>query len=70
MPACDILINNAGIFQPADFFAVDDAGWDRHWAVNVMSGVRLSRAYLPAMEKAGWGRVVFLGSESAFNIPV
>ena len=69
-PAIDILVNNAGIFQPSDFFDTDDAVWDRHWQVNVMAGVRLSRAYLPGMEKAGWGRVIFIGSESAFNIPV
>jgi len=70
LPTVDILVNNAGIFQPADFFDADDAAWDRHWQVNVMSGVRLSRAYLPGMERAGWGRVIFLASESAFNIPV
>ncbi|RZK82844.1 MAG: SDR family oxidoreductase, partial [Methylobacterium sp.] len=70
VPAVDILVNNAGIFEPIDFFAADDATWDRHWQVNVMSAVRLSRAYLPGMEKAGWGRVIFIGSESAFNIPV
>lgn len=70
LPAVDILINNAGVFQPIDFFEADDAVWDRHWQVNVMSGVRLSRAYLPGMEQAGWGRVIFLASESAFNIPV
>jgi NAD(P)-dependent dehydrogenase (short-subunit alcohol dehydrogenase family) len=69
-PRCDILVNNAGIFAPSDFFDTDDAEWDRHWRVNVMSGVRLSRAYLPAMERAGWGRVIFISSESAFNIPV
>jgi NAD(P)-dependent dehydrogenase (short-subunit alcohol dehydrogenase family) len=69
-PKADILVNNAGIFQPGDFFETDDAVWDRHWQVNVMSAVRLSRAYLPGMEKAGWGRVIFLASESAFNIPV
>jgi NAD(P)-dependent dehydrogenase (short-subunit alcohol dehydrogenase family) len=69
-PACDILVNNAGIFQPSDFFETDDAAWDRHWQVNVMSAVRLSRAYLPGMEQAGWGRVINLASESAFNIPV
>jgi NAD(P)-dependent dehydrogenase (short-subunit alcohol dehydrogenase family) len=69
-PVCDILVNNAGIFQPSDFFDTDDATWDRHWQVNVLSGVRLSRAYLPGMEKARWGRVIFLASESAFNIPV
>lgn len=70
VPKVDILINNAGIFQPLDFFEASDEVWDRHWRINVMSAVRLSRAYLPAMEKAGWGRVVFLASESGFNIPV
>jgi NAD(P)-dependent dehydrogenase (short-subunit alcohol dehydrogenase family) len=69
-PGVDILINNAGIFQPADFFDTPDEVWDRHWQVNVMSGVRLARAYLPAMEQKEWGRVIFLASESAFNIPV
>jgi NAD(P)-dependent dehydrogenase (short-subunit alcohol dehydrogenase family) len=70
VPATDILVNNAGIFQPADFFDAQDELWDRHWQVNVMSGVRLARAYLPGMQKSGWGRVIFLASESAFNIPV
>jgi NAD(P)-dependent dehydrogenase (short-subunit alcohol dehydrogenase family) len=69
VPAADILVNNAGIFQPIDFFDATDEVWDRHWQVNVMSGVRLSRAYLPGMAKAGWGRVIFIGSESSFNIP-
>ena len=69
-PACDILVNNAGVFSPSDFFDTPDAEWERHWQVNVMAGVRLARAYLPGMERAGWGRVIFLGSESAFNIPV
>ncbi|QWW70562.1 SDR family NAD(P)-dependent oxidoreductase [Rhizobium sp. WYJ-E13] len=66
----DILINNAGIFQPSDFFDTSDEVWDRHWQVNVMSAIRLSRAYLPGMEKANWGRVIFIASESGFNIPV
>ena len=70
LPAVDILINNAGIFQPADFFDADDELWDRHWQVNVMSAVRLSRGYLPGMQSKGWGRVIFVSSESAFNIPV
>lgn len=70
IPAADVLVNNAGIFEPADFFDTPDDVWDRHWQVNVMSGVRLARAYLPGMEKAGWGRVIFLASESGFNIPV
>ena len=69
-PRCDILVSNAGLFAPADFFDTPDSEWDRHWQVNVMAGVRLARAYLPAMREAGWGRVIFLGSESAFNIPV
>ncbi len=69
LPECDILVNNAGIFGQVDFFETDDAVWDQYWQVNVMSGMRLSRAYLPAMEQNGWGRVVFLGSESSFNIP-
>lgn len=68
-PAFDIVVNNLGIFQPQDFFETDDAIWDRHWQVNVMPGVRLARAYLPGMAERGWGRMLFLGSESAFNIP-
>ncbi|WP_027665934.1 SDR family NAD(P)-dependent oxidoreductase [Rhizobium leguminosarum] len=70
VPHVDILINNAGIFQPLDFFDADDEVWDRHWQVNVMSAVRLSRAYLPGMQKLDWGRVIFIASESGFNIPV
>jgi len=50
IPQVDILINNAGIFQPIDFFDAEDEVWDRHWQVNVMSTVRLSRAYLPGMQ--------------------
>ncbi|MBY5355402.1 SDR family oxidoreductase [Rhizobium leguminosarum] len=70
VPHVDILINNAGIFQPLDFFDAGDEVWDRHWQVNVMSAVRLSRAYLPGMQKLDWGRVIFIASESGFNIPV
>jgi NAD(P)-dependent dehydrogenase (short-subunit alcohol dehydrogenase family) len=69
-PTADILVNNVGIFGPQDFFDTPDADWTRFYEVNVLSGVRLSRAYLPEMEKKGWGRVVFLSSESALNIPV
>ncbi len=65
----DILINNAGIFGPKDFFEADDDLWQQYWDVNVMSGVRLSRALAPKMVENGWGRILFLGSESAFNIP-
>ncbi|QTF08608.1 SDR family oxidoreductase [Brenneria izadpanahii] len=69
LPGIDILVNNAGIYGPQDFFATDDAVWERYWQTNVMSGVRLARALLPAMTDKGWGRVVFISSESARNIP-
>ena len=65
----DILINNAGIFEPKGFFDTPDEDWARFFEVNVMSGVRLSRAYLPGMLKRNWGRIVFISSESALNIP-
>ncbi|KGT90297.1 oxidoreductase [Erwinia typographi] len=68
-PQCDVLVNNVGIFPQGDFFETQDEVWQTIWDVNVMSAVRLSRAYLPVMKKAGWGRVVFLSSESAVNIP-
>ena len=65
----DILVNNAGIFGPKDFFDTDDATWETYLQTNVMSGVRLSRELLPAMIARQWGRVVFISSESARNIP-
>jgi len=65
----DILVNNAGIYGPQDFYSTDDETWDNYWHTNVMSGVRLSRALLPGMVQKGWGRVVFISSESALNIP-
>jgi len=65
----DVLVNNAGIYGPKDFFEADDAVWETHWQTNVMSGVRLSRALAPAMAARGWGRIVFVSSESARNIP-
>ena len=65
----DILINNAGIFEPKGFFETPDEDWSRFFEVNVMSGVRLSRTYLPGMLKRNWGRIVFISSESALNIP-
>jgi NAD(P)-dependent dehydrogenase (short-subunit alcohol dehydrogenase family) len=68
-PSADILVNNVGIYGPQDFFEIPDEEWTRFFEVNVMSGVRLSRAYLPGMLKRNWGRVVFLSSESALNIP-
>jgi len=69
LPDVDILINNAGIFEPKAFFDIADEDWSRFFEVNVMSGVRLSRAYMPGMLKRNWGRIVFISSESALNIP-
>lgn len=69
VPSTDILVNNVGIFGPHDFFETPDEEWERFLAVNLLSGVRLSRAYLPGMAQRGWGRVMFLSSESGLNIP-
>ncbi len=69
VPQASILVNNLGIFEPKPFGEIPDADWFRFFETNVMSGVRLSRAYLPGMLKANWGRVVFIASESALNIP-
>jgi NAD(P)-dependent dehydrogenase (short-subunit alcohol dehydrogenase family) len=69
LPQVDILINNAGIFEPKGFLDIPDEDWSRVFDVNVMSGVRLARAYLPDMLKRNWGRIVFISSESALNIP-
>ena len=68
-PACDILVNNVGVYGPQDFFDIPDSEWTRYFELNVMSGVRLSRAYMPAMLQHNWGRVVFLSSEAGLNIP-
>jgi len=65
----DILVNNLGIFEPKPFEAITDEDWQRFFDTNVMSGVRLSRHYLPLMMKRGWGRIVFISSESGLNIP-
>src|ERR1700716_3230089 len=69
LPDVDILINNAGIFEPKEFFDIPDDDWSRFFEVNVMSGVRLARAYMPGLLKRNWGRIVFISSESALNIP-
>ncbi len=69
LPEVDILINNAGIFEPKGFVDIPDEDWIRFFEVNVMSGVRLSRAYMPGMLKRDWGRIIFISSESALNIP-
>src|SRR5882672_7032781 len=63
LPEVDILINNAGIFEPKGFLDIPDEDWSRFFEVNVMSGVRLARAYLPGMLKRNWGRIVFISSE-------
>ena len=68
-PRLDILVNNVGIFEPKPFEKITDADWEKFFAVNVMSGVRLSRAYLPAMKQRNWGRIVFISSESGLQIP-
>ena len=68
-PEVDILVNNLGIFERKAFEDIGDDEWQRYFDVNVMSGVRLSRAYLPGMKRRGWGRIVFISSESALQIP-
>ncbi|HTC67187.1 MAG TPA: SDR family NAD(P)-dependent oxidoreductase [Candidatus Acidoferrum sp.] len=65
----DILINNLGIFEPKPFAEISDADWLRFFEVNVMSGVRLSRHYLPGMLRKNWGRIIFISSESGQQIP-
>jgi NAD(P)-dependent dehydrogenase (short-subunit alcohol dehydrogenase family) len=68
-PDADVLINNVGIFDPKPFLEIPDAEWLRFFEVNVLSGVRLSRKYLPGMLKKNWGRVIFISSESAQQPP-
>jgi NAD(P)-dependent dehydrogenase (short-subunit alcohol dehydrogenase family) len=65
----DILINNVGIFAPKPFFEIPDEDWERFFQVNVMSGVRLSRHFVPGMVRRRWGRVQFISSESGVQIP-
>lgn len=69
LPQIDILVNNLGIFEPKPFADISDADWRRFFEVNVLSGVRLSRMYLPGMKQRNWGRIVFISSESAINTP-
>ena len=68
-PLVDILVNSLGIFEPKPFEDISDEEWRRFFEVNVLSGVRLSRAYLPGMKQRNWGRIVFISSESAINTP-
>jgi NAD(P)-dependent dehydrogenase (short-subunit alcohol dehydrogenase family) len=68
-PDVEVLVNNLGIFEPKRFEQIPDEDWFRFFEVNVLSGVRLSRHYLPRMMERGWGRIVFISSESAVQIP-
>jgi NAD(P)-dependent dehydrogenase (short-subunit alcohol dehydrogenase family) len=69
LPAVDVLVNNVGIFEPKPFAEISDADWYRFFEVNVMSGVRLARHYLAGMLEKNWGRILFISSESAVQIP-
>jgi len=69
VPSADILVNNHGIFEPKPFFEISDAEWFRFYEVNVLSGVRLTRHYVPGMLEKKWGRVIFISSESGQQIP-
>jgi NAD(P)-dependent dehydrogenase (short-subunit alcohol dehydrogenase family) len=68
-PEVDILVNNVGIFEPKPFEEISDEDWFRFFEVNVLSGVRLSRHHLPRMKNRNWGRIIFVSSESALQIP-
>ena len=69
VPELDVLVNNLGIYGRKPAFEIDDAEWQRFFEVNVMSGIRFTRHYAPGMARRGWGRVLFVSSESALNIP-
>jgi NAD(P)-dependent dehydrogenase (short-subunit alcohol dehydrogenase family) len=69
VPDADVLVNNLGIFEPKAFLEIEDADWFRFFEVNVLSGVRLARRYLPGMLTKNWGRIIFISSESAQQIP-
>src|SRR5207253_1133538 len=69
-PSVDILVNNLGIFEPKAFEQIPDEDWRRFFEVNVLSGVRLSRHYIGPMKESNWGRIIFISSESALQIPV
>ena len=68
-PNVEILVNNLGIFEPKAFEDIPDTDWQRFFDVNVLSGVRLCRLFLPSMKRANWGRIIFISSESAIQIP-
>lgn len=68
-PDVEILVNNLGIFEPKPFEEIPDEDWRRFFDVNVLSGVRLARLYLPSMRRRNWGRIIFISSESGLHIP-
>lgn len=68
-PDVEILVNNLGIFEPVPFEDITDDDWRRFFEANVLSGVRLSRQYLPGMKQRDWGRIIFISSESGVQIP-
>ena len=68
-PDVEILVNNLGIFEPKAFEEITDAEWERFFEVNVLSGIRLARGYLPSMKQKNWGRIIFISSESGVQIP-
>ncbi len=68
-PAVDILVNNIGIYEPRSFDKTSDEDWRHVFEVNVLSGVRLSRAYISGMKQRNWGRIIFISSESAISTP-
>jgi NAD(P)-dependent dehydrogenase (short-subunit alcohol dehydrogenase family) len=68
-PSVEILVNNLGIFEPKAFEDIPDDDWRRFFDVNVLSGARLARLFLPAMKRANWGRIIFISSESGVQIP-
>src|SRR5436190_5924028 len=69
-PAVDVLVNNLGVYEPKPFEQITDGDWREIIETHFMSGVRLSSYYLPRMKAANWGRIIFISSESAINIPV
>ncbi len=69
-PEVDILVNNLGIFEVKPFEQIDDDDWRRFFETNVLSGVRMSRQYLPGMKQRDWGRIIFISSESGVQIPM
>jgi NAD(P)-dependent dehydrogenase (short-subunit alcohol dehydrogenase family) len=68
-PAVDVLVNNVGVYAPRSFEEIDDAEWMRYFETNVLSGIRLARHYLAGMLAKNWGRIIFISSESAIQVP-